>query len=112
MAYQVFSWLSDNKPKVDVKHDVATAQFGDGFKQTAGLGINNRRETWDLTFYRNTDIIKDIKNFLDDHKGYLPFEWETPYGDTILVSAKDYSVNLDTNWAQVLSVTFTQEFDS
>ena len=64
------------------KWSVLTAQFGDGYKQVAPNGINNKRSTWTITYKNlNEEKYNTVMNFLDSLKGTETFE-ATPRGYT------------------------------
>lgn len=70
-----------SKHRVEYKH--LRADFGDGYLQIAGDGINPKREFWDLSFSKYPDAdIDAIVAFLDARAGTDPFFWtptlETP----------------------------------
>jgi len=56
-------------------------QFGDGYVQEAGDGINPMLRTWNLVWQNldgvtgATPTLKNINDFLTAHAGYLRFLW-------------------------------------
>lgn len=55
-----------------------TTQFGDGYSQKYGDGINPYSETWDLSFsLRTAASITTLSNFLDANQS-IPFDWQAP----------------------------------
>jgi phage-related protein len=80
MTTQTFTWAPDAKPSGDVKFRVLTAQFGDGYKQAAADGINNREQSWPLSFTGTKAQITPIRDFLDARQGYQSFFWTPPLG--------------------------------
>lgn len=62
---------------------VLTANFGDGYRQEAGDGLNvlSRKidPTWDVLSSAQAD---DLLAFFEDKKGYIAFYW-TPDGETV-----------------------------
>lgn len=63
---------------------ILRADFGDGYLQAAGDGINPYKDTWDLTFTnRPYADIQSIKTLLDTLNGAASFYW-TPPGETPL----------------------------
>lgn len=59
---------------------VLKAQFGDGYKQLVGDGINTLRHDWSLSFTYPTEDIDVIEEFLIETKGTEPFLWTPPRG--------------------------------
>ena len=67
----------------NLKPRVLSAKFGDSYEQRAADGINNKLETWDLTFSLKTKAVVDsIEDFLSSRNGVTSFDWVTPEGKT------------------------------
>ncbi|MGJ0635943.1 phage tail protein [Xenorhabdus bovienii] len=85
---------------------VRSVQFGDGYKQTSGDGINTQRESWPLSFVGALSDIQPIIAFLREHQGWRPFKWRNPLFELGLYQAGKF--NIQANGAYfTLSVTFT-----
>lgn len=56
-------------------------QFGDGYAQRTGDGINTKQEKWPLSFVGREKKIKPIKDFLDRHASRKTFLWTPPLGE-------------------------------
>lgn len=94
-----------------VKPRTLTAQYGDGYRQVCGDGINNLVQSWTLEFLGGEDEISDVKDFLDARAGYDPFLWKPPFSDTALEwTAGNYTLTPQGGTVWKLSVTFTQFF--
>ena len=52
MAVEIFNWSPRINPQGRTKFRVLSAQFGDGYGQTAADGINNKVATWPLHFFK------------------------------------------------------------
>ena len=66
----------------NIKYAVFSAQFGDGYKQTAANGINNKSVKWNVTYKNlNETNFTTLMNFIDELKGAEPF-YATPRGST------------------------------
>ncbi|WP_243689793.1 phage tail protein, partial [Cronobacter sakazakii] len=50
MATETFTWCPRINAGGEVTHRVRRAQFGDGYAQASGDGINARGQKWDLEF--------------------------------------------------------------
>ena len=92
MVYRVFTWKPSFGPQGEIGFRTQDAQFDDGYEQSVGEGINNRAQSWPLTFRGQSAEIEPIKQFLDDHKGYRLFEWTPPLGAAGLYKVKRYNV--------------------
>lgn len=68
--------------QVDIAISYATlsAQFGDGYEQTAADGINTKQQTWTVAYTTmNETQSNTVLTFLDSVGGHLPF-YATPKG--------------------------------
>lgn len=54
MAIETFTWATQNGEAPDIKYRVRTSQFGDGYKQKVGDGINNKVDAYPVTHTGNT----------------------------------------------------------
>ena len=60
-----------------------SADFGDGYSQRLGDGLNTTIETWNLKWSVLTTAEKDvIVNFLDEREGYKAFNYTMPTEST------------------------------
>ena len=57
-----------------------SAQFGDGYKQSADDGLNCTDIQWPLTFVGTEAELQPIYNFIMAHKGSQSFYWKAPFG--------------------------------
>lgn len=110
MATEEFTWCPDNGADGEVTHRTLEAQFGDGYKQVAGDGINARSMVWNLTFGRDQEEIYLIKDFLDRHGGRKPFYWQPPLELKGLYIAKGMKLSAQGGRLHGVQVTFEQFF--
>ena len=80
MAMQTFNWEPDDEIGTDSTFRVRRSQFGDGYVQVAGDGLNPETDTHTLTFGGLMDEIKPIVDFIRAHGGARSFLWTTPEG--------------------------------
>lgn len=81
--------------------------FGDGYVQSGGTGINTRSETWDgMTIIGRLEAGDDLlgaRAFLDRHEGYKSFLWTPPGGVQGRYRCNGYKLRplgeACTNWA-------------
>ena len=66
-----------------------TSQFGDGYKQEVGDGINNKVDAYPITHTGNTATALAMMAFFDRHKGAKAFLWTTPLGQFGLFTCKN-----------------------
>lgn len=89
MATPTFNWVVSTQASATIGYVVRTAQFGDGYAQDVGEGINNKTESWEVSFTgSDTDVIA-IMEFLDALGGYKSFFWTNPLGKIGLYKCKD-----------------------
>ncbi|EPQ5164044.1 phage tail protein, partial [Pseudomonas aeruginosa] len=50
MAIETFTWVPDDGADVDGTLRTRTSQFGDGYAQESGDGLNGESQSWSLTF--------------------------------------------------------------
>lgn len=112
MAY-TFNYIPSRGMSKSSKPRVLTAQFGDGYSQRIGDGINRTTKSWNLTFTsRSIEDANNIEEFLEARGGVQGFIW-TPPNET-----RNYSV-ICQEWTRVdespisatIQATFVQIFD-
>jgi len=73
-----FTWQpTKNSPKKKQPR-VKKVEFGNGYKQIYGDGINNNLENWSLVFEVEDTVKQAIESFLDTANGYNFFNWTSP----------------------------------
>ncbi|PRC93094.1 phage tail protein [Solimicrobium silvestre] len=107
---KTFTWKPISETTGSTQFRVLKAPFGDGYAQTAADGINNKSESWPLSFIAKSNVIIEIKAFLDSLKGAQSFQWTPPLSKSILVQAGDYQITPNGGDVWTLTVTFEQSF--
>ena len=110
MATETFTWTPDKEPTGTTSFRIKSAKFGDGYEQTAEDGINNKSESWPLTFTGQKTKIAQIKAFLNRHKGAKAFNWTEPFGENLLIKCKEYQSSNKGGSVYTLAATFEQAF--
>ncbi|HGE6046457.1 TPA: phage tail protein [Vibrio cholerae] len=110
MALQEFTYCADKEATGTLEFRTRTAQFGDGYQQSAGDGINNRRQSWPLTFTKKKTEAEAIKAFFDDHEGCKAFAWKPPLSPIGLYVVASYSVLPLGAGLYRISATFNETF--
>lgn len=110
MTYQTFAWCPRIDPEGTSSFRVLSAQFGDGYTQEAGDGINNEKQSWPLEFVGYEEQIKSIRDFLRAHGGFKPFKWTPPMGEEGLYVCREFRLRAMGGKAYTLSATFEQRF--
>lgn len=107
---EVFTWRPKIQVPGDVQFAVLQAQFGDGYIQTAADGINNRRQSWNLTFVGKRAVIAAIQTFLNRHAGFKPFEWTPKDHAAALFDVAGYRITDMHNGVWSLQAEFRERF--
>lgn len=110
MAAQVFTWRPRIESPVQVRFKTYMTQFVDGYAQATGDGINNKSQTWNLTFIGKQSEIFAIQAFLDEHAGWKSFSWSPSFGAMGFYRAGGYESSKIGANVYNLTVTFTQTF--
>lgn len=110
MALQTFTWCATGEATGQVEYRTATAQFGDGYAQNAADGINNKQQSWPLTFKKRSTEAAAIMAFFDEHAGYKAFAWKPPLGVLGLYLVKNPTIKpMGAGWYEI-AATFEQAF--
>jgi phage-related protein len=73
MAIETFTWCPRINAEADTNFRVRKAQFGDGYEQVSGDGLNTRSQQWTLNFTGNETYISAIKTSSTGMKERKPF---------------------------------------
>lgn len=110
MAIETFTWPVQNGEQGDVTFAVRTKRFGDGYEQSVGESLNNRSQSWPVTYTGTKERVKAVKAFLDRHKGTKAFLWTPPLGELGLYKCTGYQPSNRGGLIYALTATFTQTF--
>ncbi|CBA30122.1 phage tail protein [Cronobacter turicensis] len=110
MATETFTWCPRINAGGEVTHRVRRAQFGDGYAQASGDGINAHGQKWDLEFVGDESYITAIMDFLDRHGGSRSFIWQAPLKGAGLYRCDAYRPSAPGGGIFSLTATFTQAF--
>lgn len=89
MAIEQFKWRTERGSPPEITYRVRTAQFGDGYKQEAGDGPNNKEDSYPISFTGPQSAVLKIMAFFDRHAGAKAFLWTTPLGQLGLFTCKN-----------------------
>lgn len=92
MAIDTFTWCVRIDASGTTSVSTVQVQFGDGYKQVAGTGINSEAETWNLACNGKAAKMKEVRDFLLDHV-IKSFWWVNPWGEKKLYRVKADSVS-------------------
>ena len=110
----VFSFIPSSTSRITVKPKTRKLQFGNGYSQRAGDGINPLLIKWGLVFSVRSDTDADaILAFLEARAGHEAFDWTPPGGSVgkylCETWARTYTKALDMNQ---ISATFEQVYEA
>ncbi|AJO76498.1 phage tail protein [Pseudomonas sp. MRSN 12121] len=110
MAVEKFDWC----PKIEAvsapEYRVRSSKFGDGYEQVVGEGVNNRVDSWPLTFVVKEAVALQIQAFLNRHGGFKSFLWTPPLGQVGFYRGTAPTVSPNGAGMYTLTTTFTQSF--
>lgn len=76
-----FTYVPSYNSREHVKPRVNTSQFGDGYEQRSGDGINTQMRTWKLVFDNQSTAQRDgIIAFFEARGAVESFDWTPPAG--------------------------------
>lgn len=90
---EVFTFTPTNDAEGDINYRTLEAQFGDGYSQSIGDGLNNREQSWPLTFTVERAQAQAIIAFIERHQGYRAFQWTPPLGVPQLWKVTGYKLS-------------------
>ena len=73
MALREFTWCVDAGATQDTELVTNIVKFGDGYEQVSSFGINNKRDSWQLSKTGYAAETNAVYQFLTDHQGVTPF---------------------------------------
>lgn len=73
-----FGWSPLIEPTAEVTFRQNAVQFGDGYTQVTGDGLNNILRTWPLQFRGYGHEVQPIKAFIEAHAEGQRFLWTAP----------------------------------
>lgn len=106
-----FTWRTRKTAQGTETARTLQAQFGDGYKQIAGMGINDKQETWNLDWTGTRQEAAALRAFLMSHVT-KSFWWTTSWGEKKLfrMKADSFSVSFPTGKKATVAFTFEQAF--
>lgn len=111
MAIETFTFERQAGANGTIDYRVREAQFGDGYLQATADGINNKIQTWPLSFVGNLAVVQPIIDFFDRHAGYKSFYWTPPGSSSpLLFKAKQVQITSNGGGVYTVSVSFKQAF--
>jgi len=112
VATPVFTWAPSLEVVGTTTFAVRTAQFSDGYSQAVADGINNRSDSWPLTFVGDTAKATAIKAFLDALQGYQSFLWSPPLRAQGLFRCSSYTYQPHGAGVYTITAIFQEVFQA
>ena len=110
MAIEEFKHCPRINASAEIKFRTRKAEFGDGYTQVAGDGLNVRGQEWALEFVGEEKTIQEIADFLDRHSGFKSFLWKPPLNKQGLWRCDSYKPTALGGGVYSLSASFVQAF--
>lgn len=110
MALETFIWSPQNGPTADINFRNTSVQYGDGYEQVSGDGINTESQSWPLTFTGYRAEILPILAFLRAHAGSRAFKWTNPFGEVGLYRASELKPTIIDFARMSITVTFASAY--
>ena len=95
---------------LSAKFKVRKSEFGGGYQQRVGDGINTIARSWSVSFSNDATTIDTIQAFLDNDKGIASFTWVPPVGVSGKFICEGYSRSISDYDSETLTATFNEVF--
>lgn len=106
-----FTWIPDANPQRQAQSRRRAVEFGGGYSQRSGDGVNLIRDTWRLGFSNRTIAeITAIDTFLRQQAGIAAFDWTDPTGATRKYTCENWNASFSYDLDCSLTADFKQEF--
>lgn len=111
MAIDTFGWRTRKTAQGKQLASMRQVQFGDGYKQVSGNGLNTHAETWNLDWIGQRAEARILRDFLQSHIT-SSFFWTNPWGEKKLYRVKfdSIQVSFPVGNKATLAFTFEQSF--
>lgn len=109
---ETFTWNTERGVTPNIEYKTTEIQFGDGYRQVVAEGINNKEESYPVTFHAYENDSKLIKAFFDRHKGVKSFFWTPPLEPIGLYSCNDAKPVAQGGGLYVWTATFVKVYAS
>jgi phage-related protein len=98
----------------DVTQKTWENDFGDGYVQAGGIGINTKAQSWDISVTGKLgpgQVVQQVRDFLDRQEGYKSFVWTPPGGAQGRYRSNGYQMATLGGGGMTISATFKQVFN-
>lgn len=111
MEIDEFDWCVRVGVTEELTVSTVQAQFGDGYKQVAGTGVNGEHESWPVSCSGNKTEMAKVRAFLKAHVTASCW-WVNPWGERKRYRVKADSIRttfVNGNFVEI-AFTFEQAF--
>ncbi|EPG4897884.1 phage tail protein [Citrobacter koseri] len=110
MAIETFTWRiqSAGQPTTGSKDVIRKAQFGDGYAQVSGAGLNDESLIYEYSFTGKRETALEIYQFLRRHKT-KSFIFTPPFDEVALWRVEADSLKKVVKSKNVMTITATFE---
>jgi len=105
-----FTWNPRYGASVENTPRVRRAQFGDGYQQRVGDGINTLKRKWSVSFKLDLAEMDAIDAFLKATEGELSFDWTPPNGPAGTFIVLTWNRSSDDGY-DTITATFEETFE-
>lgn len=77
---KTFSWDVNAEVSGKTEYPVRVVKLGNGYEQRQQLQLHAPPENWRAELTGELPLIRDVKDFLDEHGGVKSFYWVDPFG--------------------------------
>lgn len=110
MATPTFRWVVSTQATPSIGYTVRSAQMGDGYVQDAGEGVNNKTESWEISWTGSDSEVAAMMDFFDELAGYKSFYWTNPLNKIGLYKCKNPTPVEQGGNTYSLTGTFTKAY--
>jgi phage-related protein len=110
MAIETFTWPTQFGDTPDISWRTRKSQFGNGYKQVAGDGPNNKEQSFPITYTGTKVTAVKIMAFLNRHGGARAFLWTNPLGELGLYTCEKAAPTPIGGGQFKVTATFEQAF--
>lgn len=107
---ETFSFCTRVGASGDIKQRTWGNDFGDGYVQSGGTGINGKSQEWShqaIGSIEDGEELRLMRDFLDRHEGYKSFFWMPPGGTQGRYKVNGY--RLEPIGAKIFKISFTMK---
>lgn len=105
---ETFTWIPRTNSSAEVNYRVRETQFGDGYTQASGDGLNLKKQQHEVSFTGKEAMVSEIIDFLDRHEGWKSFAWKPPLSPLGLYRCKTWSPTSIGGNVHTITATFIE----